>query len=294
MFGCRSNHSRPPILVQSLPPIGKLSAFPAEWAKIRADQWVLRTLSEGYSLPFSSLPPVTSANFLAPYLNPEKRKALHLAVREMEMKGAIEVVQTPPCFYSRLFRAESRGGGDMEAYNRPLGSELPHPVSVLQDGDQWVSSQSPAKRAMAHHSGFERPLLSYPYPPLLQVVPLVLPPRRGLTISSSCVWVKHCTTSVYNGHSTCRGLCPSQWAQPPRLSRRLAVKPKIGRPSQTANPMVIGSLHSLRLGGKRGEVKLDSSGGQLFGNFARYKSRPCLPLQEEDLMMALHLGGFPG
>ena len=62
----------------------------------------------------------------------------------------------------------------MEAYNRPLGSEHPHSVSVLQDGDQWISSQSPAKRAMAHRSGFERRLLSYPYPPLLQAVPSVL------------------------------------------------------------------------------------------------------------------------
>ena len=180
---------------------------------------------------------------------------------------AIEVVRTPsPGFYSRLFLVP-KAGGDMEAYNRPLGSE--HPVSVLQDGDQWVSSQSPAKRAMAHLSGFERRLLSYPYPPLLQAVPSVLPPRRGWTISSSSVRVKHCTTSVYNGHGTCRGLRLSQWAQPPRLSRRLAVKPNIGRTSQTANPMVIGALHSPRLGGKHGEVKLDSfSGGQLFGNFA--------------------------
>ena len=66
----------------------------------------------------------------------------------------------------------------------------------------------------------------------------------------------------------------------------------IGRTSQTVNPMVIGALHSLRLGGKHGEVKLDSfSGGQLLGNFAGYKSWPCLPLQEEDQTMALHLAG---
>ena len=74
---------------------------------------------------------------------------------------------------SALFSAESPG--DMEADNRPLGSEHPHPVSVLQDGDQWVTSQSPSKRAMAHHSGFERRLLSHPHSPLLQAVPPVLP-----------------------------------------------------------------------------------------------------------------------
>ena len=193
---------------------------------------------------------------------------------------------------SALFSAESPG--DMEADNRPLGSEHPHPVSVLQDGDQWVTSQSPSKRAMAHHSGFERRLLSHPHSPLLQAVPPVLPRGRGLAIPSSSFRVKHCTKSVYNGHGTCRGLRPSQWGQPPRLSRRLAVKPHIGRVSQTANPMVIGPLCTPRLGGKRGEVKPDSfTGGHLLGNFARYQSRPRLPLREEDRTMALHLGGFP-
>ena len=193
---------------------------------------------------------------------------------------------------SALFSAESPGY--MEADNRPLGSEHPHPVSVLQDGDQWVSSQSPSKRAMAHHSGFERRLLSHPDSPLLQALPSVLPRGRGLAIPSSSIWVKHRTTGVYNGHGTCRGLRPSQWGQPPRLSGRLAVKPHVGRVSQTANPMVIGPLRTPRLGDKRGEVMLDSfTGGHLLGNFARYQSRPRLPLREEDRTMALHLGGLP-
>ena len=159
----------------------------------------------------------------------------------------------------------------MEVYTRPLSSEHPHPVSVLQDGDQCGSSQ------MAHHPGFERRIhvLSYPYPPLLQAVPLVLPRGHDVAILSSSIWFKHCTTSVYNGHGTCRVLRPSQWAQLTRQSRRLAVKPYIGRVSQTANPMVIESLHMPRMGGKHGEVKLYSSGGQLLGNFARYKSRYC-------------------
>ena len=105
LLGCRSHPSRSPISVQSLPPIGgRLSAFSAEWTKIGASEWVRRTLLEGYSLPFSSLPPLTSPVFLASYQNPEKRRALHVAVKEMEMKGAIEVVRTPsPGFYSRLF-----------------------------------------------------------------------------------------------------------------------------------------------------------------------------------------------
>ena len=52
-------------------------------------------------------------------------------------------------------------------------------------------------------------------------------------------------------------------------------------------------LHTPRLGGKCGEVKPDSfTGGHLLGNFARYQSRPRLPLRKEDRTMALHLGGI--
>ena len=72
------------------------------------------------------------------------------------------------------------------------------------------------------------------------------------------------------------------------------IKTHIGRVSQTANPMVIGPLHTPRLGGKCGEVKPDSfTCSHLLGNFARYQSRPRLPLRKEDRTMALHLGGFP-
>ena len=207
LYGCRSHLSRPPISAQSLPPIGgKLSAFSAEWTKIRASQWVLRTILEGYSLPFSSLPPLTSPVFLASYQNPEKRRALHDAVKEMEMKGAIEVVRTPsPGFYSWLFLVPKARGTwrpiiDLSVLNTHIqcpsfkmetnGSLL----KALQKG-QWLNS------------------------PLLQAVPPVLPRGRGLAIPNSSFWVKHCTTSVYSGHGICRGLRPSQWGQPPRLSR---------------------------------------------------------------------------
>ena len=60
---------------------------------------------------FSSLPPLTTPIFLASYQNPEKRMALHDAVKEMEIKRAIEVVRTPsPGFYSRLFLVPKAGG----------------------------------------------------------------------------------------------------------------------------------------------------------------------------------------
>ena len=58
--------------------------------------------------------------------------------------------------------------------------------------------------------------------------------------------------------------------------------------------MVIGPLHTPRLGVKCGEVKPDSfTCSHFLGIFARYQSRPRLPLREEDRTMALHLGGSP-
>ena len=138
-------------MVQSLPPIGgRLSAFSAEWTKIGASEWVRRTLLEGYSLPFSTLPPLTSPIFLASYQNLEKRRALHIAVKEIEMKGAIEVVRTPsPGFYSRLFLVPKARGAwrpiiDLSALNTHIqcpsfkmetnGSVL----KALQKG-QWLT-----------------------------------------------------------------------------------------------------------------------------------------------------------
>ena len=58
--------------------------------------------------------------------------------------------------------------------------------------------------------------------------------------------------------------------------------------------MVIGPLHTPRLGVKCGEVKPDSfTCSHFLGIFARYQSRLRLPLREEDRTMALHLGGSP-
>ena len=208
LSGCRSHPSRPPISAQSRPPIGgRLSAFSAEWTKIGASQWVLWTLLEGYILPFSSLPPLTSP--VLPESGEEEGPSRCSEGNGDERGDRSRKDSFSGLLQSALFSAESRG--DMEAYNRPLGSEHPHPVSVLQDGDQWVTSQYPSKRAMAHHSGFERHLLSHPHSLLLQAVPPVLQRGRGLAIPSSSFRVKHCTTSVYSGHGTCRGLRPSQW-----------------------------------------------------------------------------------
>ena len=98
--------SEPPLQVSDFGPISASNRGQAVrlFGGMDQNRPIRRTLLEGYSLPFSTLPPLTSPIFLASYQNPEKRRALHIAVKEMEMKGAIEVVRTPsPGFYSRLF-----------------------------------------------------------------------------------------------------------------------------------------------------------------------------------------------
>ena len=204
LLGCRSHPSKPPISVQSLPPIGgRLSAFSAEWTKIGASKWVLRTLLEGYSLPFSSLPPLTSPVFLAPYQNPEKRRALHVAVKEMEMKGAIEVVRTPsPGFYSPLFLVpKARGTWSSIIDLSALNTHIQCPSFKMEtNGSLLKGSIHPSFGQYLRfcHEGVVWQFRALPF------------------------WVKHSTTSVYSGHGICRGLRPSQWGQPPRPSGRLA------------------------------------------------------------------------
>ena len=212
---------------------------------------------EEYSLPFSSLPPLTSPVFLTSYQSPEKRRALHDAVKEMEMKGAIEVIRTPsPGFYSRLFLVQKAGGTW-----RPIID-----LSVLNTHIQCPSFKMETNGSLlkALHKGqwltildLKDAILSHPHSPLLQAVPPVLPRGRGLAIPSSSFWVKHCTTSVYSGHGTCR-------------------------------------LAYAHLNGVSLHVYLDDwLLNPISEELSKYQSRPRLPLRKEDRTMALHLGGFP-
>ena len=202
---CHSSRAtrRPRLSLLRQNPNSSSLSFSAEWTKIGASKWVLRTLLEGYSLPFSSLPPLTSPVFLASYQNPEKRRALHVAVKEMEMKGAIEVVRTPsPGFYSRLFLVPKARGTwrpiiDLSVVNTHI--QCPS-FKMETNGSLLKGSIHPSFGQYLRfcHEGVVWQFRALPF------------------------WVKHCTTSVHSGHGICRGLRPSQWGQPPRPSRRLA------------------------------------------------------------------------
>jgi hypothetical protein len=128
-------------LAQSPLPIGgRLSKYWEEWDKIGADNWVLKTLKEGYRIPFSPLLTITPVTRIHYMQDPVRRKFLELAVKEMEEKAAIEIVSSPdPGFYSRIFLVPKPGNKWRPI--RSLGSQLPHTVPNLQDGDPRVYPQ---------------------------------------------------------------------------------------------------------------------------------------------------------
>ena len=223
----------------------------------------------------SALPPLTSPVFLASYQNPEKRRALHDAVKEMEMKGAIEVVRTPsPGIYSRLFLVpKARGTWRPIIDLSVLNTHIQCPSFKMEtNGSLLNGSIHPSFRQYLRfcHEGVVWQFRALPFG-------LNTAPRVFTMVTAPVVAYAH-----LNGVSLHVYL--DDWL----------IKTHIGRVSQTANAMVIGPLHTPRLGGKCGEVKPDSfTCGHLLGNFARYQSRPRLPLRKEDRTMALHLGGFP-
>jgi hypothetical protein len=140
-------------LRQQLPVGGRLSAFVEEWHKIGADAWVLKTLHEGYRVPFSSLPPLTDTPVSRVQYAHDKvrRETLDQAVLDMVEKGAIEAVHSPdPGFYSRIFLVPKPGNRwrpviDLSALNAhvPCPSfKMETPASVLRAvrKGQWLTS----------------------------------------------------------------------------------------------------------------------------------------------------------
>jgi hypothetical protein len=100
--------------------------------KSGTDKKVLQTLKEEYCIPFSTVPTLTiTPEIRMEYMqDPVRRDFLTQAVRKMEEKGPIEIV-----FWSPNLEKQ------METSDRSLGSELPHTVDNLQDGNPRVYPQ---------------------------------------------------------------------------------------------------------------------------------------------------------
>ena len=134
----------------------------------------------------------------------------------------------------------------------PLSGCHPHPVSILQGGDQW-SVPMPFKEGSGSPSGSGRLYFQIFFHLHSGITLRFLPRGRGLAIKL-LLWDKHYTASVYWGHGNLSWPTPFLWDQPARLTDGWLFKPYIGRVSQTSKTKVIGSLHIPRMRGKRGEV----------------------------------------
>lgn len=95
------------------------------WLNIGAEKWILDLLREGYRIPFSAPPPLTSLpkDFRAYTPGSLKGQALHSEVQQLEEKGAIEKAPLTPGFYSPLFVVPKASGGfrpiiDLSILNR--------------------------------------------------------------------------------------------------------------------------------------------------------------------------------
>jgi hypothetical protein len=101
LSGVEGPPSSPPVLPQSHWPIaGRLSKYWEEWDKIGADKWVLKTLKEGYRIPFSSLPPLTimPVTRIQYMQDPVRRNFCALSIKDPY-----------PGFYSRIFLVPKSG-----------------------------------------------------------------------------------------------------------------------------------------------------------------------------------------
>jgi len=152
LSGVEGPPSSPPILSQSHRPLGgRLSNYWEEWNKIGADKWVLKTLKEGYRIPFSSLPTLTiTPEIRIQYMqDPVRRKLLASAIKEMEEKAAIETVSSPdPGFYSQIFLVPKPGNKwiiDLSALNshipcQTFKMETPGSTPGSVQKGQWLTS----------------------------------------------------------------------------------------------------------------------------------------------------------
>ena len=152
---CQGRPSPAPTSDQSQPKIGaRLSKFWEAWSEIGADPWVLRTVREGYELPFVDRRPPTTMTPPLESTYPkgsEKWIQLDLEVRAMISKGAIEVApNNTPGFYSRLFLVPKSNGKwrpiiDLSALNKyvlcpTFKMETPRSIlRALREG-QWLTS----------------------------------------------------------------------------------------------------------------------------------------------------------
>ena len=135
-------------------PVGcHLSKFLDNWRYLGASSYVLKVLSQGYKLPFNSLPALTTVPLIqSQYSDPNKQALLLGHVDALLQKQAIEKVSNvnSPGFYSRLFLVPKGSGGwrpviDLSVLNTFLDipsfkMETPESIRNELNRGHWATS----------------------------------------------------------------------------------------------------------------------------------------------------------
>lgn len=92
---------------------GCLSHHWKDWLQIGAEKWIVSVLREGYMIPFSAPPPLTTdfRGFESDHLSSTKYAALSQEITLLRNKEAIEEAPSTPGFCSRMFVVPKKTGG---------------------------------------------------------------------------------------------------------------------------------------------------------------------------------------
>ena len=129
-----------------------LAARLAHWKKCTVNHWVLKTISQGYRIQFSTKPPM-SDKILFTQAGGQAAIMLREEISSLLEKGAIRevnIAQRGLGFYSHYFLAKKKGGGrrpilnlrDLNKHLKPLSFKMLTHAKLLRTvrrGDWWTS-----------------------------------------------------------------------------------------------------------------------------------------------------------
>ena len=255
----------------------RLGFFSAAWSMIGVDQWVLKTVMQGYQISFVQFPPMTKEPRYSPHLSPRV--------------GTVEVAESGSagdagqgCDRAGLLQPPFLGTqewGTVEADHRSVSPQRLHRLPELHYGDSSVNSQGPKTRPMVYVPGFERRLLSNRDSSSRQTVPPFLS-QRHLAVQSTAFWSLNQSKSFYQNTQTGTSLCPFT---------RGKVTPGFSSGSSRANILAQVPVPKIRAGHKSGEVGFNPfPESHLSGNRAGLPCTSGKTVRQESDQMDLHSG----
>ena len=176
----------------------------------------------------------------------------------------------------------------VETSNRPLGSQRPYSLPILQDGDPSVCAQGGPQGPVADIPGPVGCVFPYTHPSGQQEVPQVPASGRSMAVQSTSLWLKHRSARVYKGHGPTGGLCSCTRCKLTSVHRRLALKPRVRTRVSLPYTMVNPFVHAAGMASKPVEVRFNAvSVSHVSGHEVRHSDRPGLSIRQEGRQMGL-------